>query len=267
MASYRTRNLFTERTNLHTWLLAISLALFGVGLLVLAQFGNLWVNIESLQEVVREIGSFLLVTVAVTAVWDLREKRVFRDEIFSEIRLSEDIRSGGIIGFTPSTHHHIDWDSLFRDVQEIDILFAYGRTWRRIHGQQLEEAAKRKARIRVILPDPYNAAVVAVIKQRSRLADEEEARKLILEAAEEFRELHKLGAMVNIWFLHRAPEFSLQRFDHKMVITPYSHRTEKKPAQLDVPAFITEDGGSYYKFARDDFEAITRDGDLAKLGF
>ena len=88
-----------------------------------------------------------------------------------------------------------------------------------------------------------------------------------MEAAEEFRGLHKLGADVSIWFLSRPPEFSLQRFDHKMVITPYSHRTEKKPAQLDVPAFVVEDGGSLYKFARDDFEAITHDSDLAKLGF
>lgn len=52
-----------------------------------------------------------------------------------------------------------------------------------------------------------------------------------------------------------------------MVITFYSHRAENKPAQLDVPAFIAEEGGSLYQFGRDDFEAITRESDLARLAF
>jgi hypothetical protein len=267
MASHgTTKNLFIERTNLHVWLLAIIVALLAVSLLILAEFNKLWVGIESLQGVVREIGSFLLVSVAVALLWELKEKRVFRDEILSEVQLSGDIRSAGIVGFTPSTHQNIDWDMLFRNVEELDILFSYGRTWRRIHGHQLQEAAGRKAHIRVVLPDPNDATAVAEIAKRSRRT-ETEIRELILEAATEFYGLHKLGAKVNVWFLPDAPQFSFYRFDHTIVLAIYSHRTEDRPAQLDVPAFTLAEGGSFYKFVQAEFHAMISNNGLARLAY
>ena len=265
MANNR-RSLLTERTTLRTVLVALGVVIVGVALLYLSALKGLWTGRESVQSVVRDIGGLLVATVAVTLLWELYGKRVFLDELLAKARLAEEVRSAGIVGFTGFYSRNLDWESLFRTVKKLDIFFAYGRTWRNLYAEQLAAvAAKKDARIRVVLPDPENEITVAELAWRFNYTSEELIDR-IREAEEYFRSLRSenasTGAKIDIWFLPASPLFTSYRFDRTVVLALYTHRRER----IWVPTFILESGGTLYDFIRTEFDAIIReDGGLARL--
>ena len=253
-----------ERTTLRTWFIAVLVAVLGISLLILAEIDGLWNGLGSVQNVVRDIGSLMLASIAVTLILELGAKRVFLDELLSRVHLSKEIELAGIIAFNRSFHDNIDWSDLFSTVHELDIFFVHGRTWRNEHGEQLIAAAKRGIRIRVVLPDPNDDIVLSEIARRTNHSKQAIQERILL-AKDEFYHLQTEGAKITVWFLPIVPLFSFYRFDHKMILSLYSHRREQKLERIHVPAFILENDGSLYKFIQEDFDAmVTSQKGLAK---
>ncbi len=255
----------TERVNLRTILVAIITAGFGIGFLYLSTCGNWLKGKESLLTVIRDVGSLLFVTVAITLLWELYGKRAFLDEILAKVQISKEIKFAGVVKITDSFHRDIDWKSYFHTVNKLDIFFAYGRTWQNTHIQELKEVAARKgARIRVVLPDPEDEQTVCELARRFS-STPENLKTLIKEAETNFRNLRASagtnGAQINIWFLPAAPLFTFYRFDNIAIFALYSHRRERAP----VSTFVCEMGGTLYDYIRKEFNAMICDKGLAKL--
>lgn len=264
MAPNKIREYLVERTTLRTSLTALIVAIIGVLLLVIAEINALWmwIGVESIQNIVqsvlKDVGSLLLASVAISLLWELVGKRAFLDELLSRVHLSEDIKEAGIIGVTPSFHRNIDWDSLFHNVNELDIFFLYGQTWRHTHVEHLHEAARRHVKIRVVLPDPTDNISISELSRRIGTTDER-IQDLIKEAARGFKNLEEVGATVTIWYYSRLPLFSFYRFDHTIVLALYTN------AQKAVPTFLLEEGGSLYNFVRAEFSNMTSGKGPSKL--
>lgn len=244
-----------ERTTLRTWFIAVLVAALGMSLLLFAEMQGIWNGLESIQSVVRDIGSLMLASVAVTLLLELGAKRAFLDELLARVRLSKDIEQAGIAAVNPSFYSEIDWQTLFSTVHELDIFLVHGRTWRKEHGERLLCAAKRGVRIRVVLPDPYDDVILAEIARRTNHSTQA-IQERILQAKDEFSHLHTQGAHITVWFLPLVPLFSFYRFDQKMILALYSHRREQKLGRIHVPAFLLEEHGALFQFVQADFEAM-----------
>lgn len=253
-----------ERVNLRTLLIALGVAGLGIGLLYISSHKEWWKNYEAWQTVIRDIGGLMLVTVAITVLWSLWGKRAFLDEILAKTQLSKEITFAGISKITDFYLQDIDWKSLFHTVNKLDIFFAYGQVWRKTYLQELREVAARKgARIRVVLPDPEDKQAISELARRFCYTIED-IIKLIKDAESDFRRLRSSAgnnaAQIDIWFLPAVPLFSFYRFDNLIIFSLYSHRRERVP----VPTFVCELGGTLYSYIRDEFEAMIRPGGLAR---
>lgn len=244
-----------ERTTLRTWLVAILVAFLGISLLVFAEMKGVWNGLESVQSVVRDIGSLMLASIAVTLLLELGAKRAFLDELLSRVRLSREIEQAGITAFQQSFYSDIDWNELFSTVHELDIFLVHGRTWRKEHGERLVSAAKRGVRIRVVLPDPYDDVILSEIARRTNHSTQAIQERILL-AKDEFCHLQTQGANITVWFLPLVPLFSFYRFDQKMILSLYSHRREQKLGRIHIPAFLLEKNGSLFQFIQADFDAM-----------
>ncbi|HEY1353950.1 MAG TPA: hypothetical protein VGF67_30430 [Ktedonobacteraceae bacterium] len=244
-----------ERTTLRTWLVAVLAAVLGMSLLVFAQMPGIWHGLESVQSVVRDIGSLMLASIAVTLLLELGAKRAFLDELLSRVRLAKEIEQAGIAAVEPSFHNEIAWHELFGTVRELDIFLVHGRTWRKEHGERLIAAAKRGVRMRVVLPDPYDDVILSEIARRTNHSKQAIQERILL-AKDEFSHLQTQGASITVWFLPLVPLFSFYRFDRKMILALYSHQREQKLGRLHVPAFLLEERGSLFQFIQADFEAM-----------
>jgi len=265
MASNRVTKLYKRTTSLVVWISAVALAVVGIILLYVVSLDGFWAGHESLQTVVRDAASLFLVTGTITVIWQLLGKREFQNELFAIARISEEIRSAGIIAYTPSFLRNIDWDALFAGVRQLDVFFAYGRTWRATHDEELKAIAGRHgATIRVVLPDPLDRPTVNELARRFE-CNRDELQSLIEAAAQYFRDLgaenHGTGATVGIWFLPAAPTFSFYFFDDVALLAFYTHRRERVP----VPAFLLARGGTLYDFLHQEFAAmISEENGLAR---
>jgi len=252
-----------ERANLRMVVAALGLAVSGLILLwISASFQ--WNNNTAAQSVVRDVGSFLSASAVLTFLWEFWGRRAFLDEVLAKVQLSDDIRSAGLQKIVPSFHTGINWQSYFPKVKELDILFAYGRTWRATHLEELQRLARKKgARIRVVLPDPDDPLTVGELARRFEYTTSELA-KYVRDAVETFKELRTLagrdGAEIDLWFFQGTQQFSYYRFDTIAIVALYTHRRARDP----VPAIICEEGGSLFEFVRQDFDALVRAGGLAR---
>jgi hypothetical protein len=244
-----------ERTTLRTWFVAVLVAVLGISLLLFAETKGIWNGLESVQSVIRDIGSLMLASVAVTILLELGAKRAFLDELLSRVRLAKEIEQAGITACNPSFYSDIDWDDLFNTVHELDIFLVHGRSWRKEHGERLILAAKRGIRIRVVLPDPYDDVILAEIARRTNHAKQAIQERILL-AKDEFYHLQTQGAKITVWFLPLVPLFSFYRFDQKMILALYSHRREQKLGRIHVPAFLLQEHGALFQFVQTDFEAM-----------
>lgn len=256
--------LFKERVTLRTLFVSLVIVAIGIALLYLSARKE-WKGNEVWQTVIQNLGGLMFVTATITFLWELFGKRAFLDEILAKAQISKEITFSGITKITNSFHHDLDWRSYFRTVSKLDIFFAYGRTWRHIYAQELQEVASREgARIRIVLPDPEDEQTVIELARRLNY-EPEQLRRLIKEAETQFRELsskHTKGAQIKIWFLPAAPTFTFYRFDRIGILALYSHRRERAP----VPTFVCEMGGTLYDYIRKEFDAMIRSpGGLARL--
>ena len=246
-----------SRTNLSFVLASTGVALLGFVLLVL---GNQTFTLgwwEFIRPVVRDLGSLLIASVAVGVLWEVIGKRSFRQELFAQAQISEDLQRAGIEGCFESFRRFDDWSEMFRNSTSVDIYVAYARTWRESCREDLETFVKRKkAYLRVILPDPTNELVVAELGRRYGYTPEE-MQQHIKEAIQFFDALRKAaprGAKVEIWLCPTAPQFTFYRFDQHVLVAFYSHRAGK----VAVPLLILAKEGTLFRFISDEVSGIIK---------
>lgn len=258
--------LLKERVNLRTILTAVVIAFLGISLLYISGRKDWWAGHETWRIVLQNLGSLFFVTVAITFIWELWGKRAFSDEILAKVQISRDITSAGIIKIAKSFHHDIDWKNYFHTVKELDIFFAYARTWRNTYISELREVAAREGtKIRVLLPDPEDEQTVHELARRFNYTDEE-VKNRIREAETYFESLYPSDnnqvVKIEILFLPAAPVFSFYRFDTIAVLTLLSHRRDL----VEVPAFVCEKGGTLYDYIRKEFNFMIGIARPAKAG-
>jgi hypothetical protein len=138
-------------------------------------------------------------------------------------------------------------------VEKLDIVFAYGGTWRGANNARLRAVAARpKTRTHVYLPNPDDTATMSSMATRFAL-EPEELKRRIIEARADFESFRiKGGGEVNVFYRSGEHVFSCYRFDNTAVLTLYSHQR----ARADVPTFVFRNGGTLYEFIRAELRAI-----------
>lgn len=121
---------YRRLATMQTALAAVTVAAIGAGLLYIGGRGDLWVHHDGLQAFANALGSALIVSVALGAMWELVGKRAFAREILERARTSADIEAAGLTRIGNRYLDDPDWEQLFRTVRKLDVLVAYARTWR-----------------------------------------------------------------------------------------------------------------------------------------
>lgn len=240
----------------------IAAAGLGVGLLLLYVAGrDDWMATRhGLQSVLNNLGGLLIVSVAVSILWDLVGKRAFAREILDNARTTADVDAAGLMRIGTNYLEDPDWERLFLEVVKLDIFFAYGRTWRNSNHSRLADlAARRAARIRVYLPDPNHTDTMRRLADRFSIS-EQSLMDAIHESRDYFFGLAK-GARATIEVYYRGGDstFSCYRFDRTAVLTLYTHSR----CRTQVPTIVCREGGSLYEFVRAELRAIHEQSQLA----
>lgn len=259
---------YRERTTIRLALLTIVVAAIGLLLLVISSAWEPVASSPELQTVIRDLGSLLLVTLAVALLWELFARRAFVAELLATTDLAEDIETTGLLGASAKWHGEIDWQRMFASSDTFELLFAYGRTWRNTYRAYLTEFATRNGTsAKIALPDPDDAALVAELARRFEKTPEELAEN-VREAERDFIEIFRMSdeaeRKLEIWRISAAPVWSYYRFNGIAIFTLYKHR----PGRKEVPTFIVRKGGTLYEFLRAEFDAlVTTEGELSRRSF
>ena len=227
--------------------LAIVLAVVGVLLIVVAARistpGWLW-----LSQVLAELGSAVVISGALSALWEWHLKRAFAEEIFEAAGIASQLGQAKMVGVTTDYMHGVQWAKLLDSAKELDLFVYSGRTWRSSLDQYLLRLASQpKSRINLLLPDPSDATVVGELARRFRTsADEVVAavndtrlyfERLVVRAQAAKR------SNIKIWYVKQAPLFTFYRIDNAYVLTTYRHG-----AKGPVPTFVCHKGGAVADF-------------------
>lgn len=236
------------------WQIATFVFVFG---LVLLFVSALWEGEgpASVVATVRELGALFIVTGAVSILWDLRGRRVLTDEVLAAARLSTEVQDAGIRRIA-KRYLRVDWEMLLDSGQRVDLFFTYAQTWRATHATDLRQLVQRDgARLRVVLPDPDDTALVVQLAAKFRY-EPEELRRRINGAKTDFENLKQQackGAKVELRLTHEFPVYTYYRVDRTSVVVLYAQAPGRFP---EVPTFEMEYGGSLYRFFDEQFEAL-----------
>lgn len=250
MAKTGTKDTARHINNLTTVLVAIGFVAVGIFLLLLSsrEYSSTDIWIPSL---LGQTGGLLVATGLIALVWDLVGKRAFTAEVLSRAQLRSDLVDSGLERVTGRYLTDVEWDDLFTASRSLDVVVAYASTWRSDSQGRIENLlARRNGKLRVFLPDPDDAETMSVLAQRfgtSSAALEGKVR----EAIKDFRAFASKGD-VEIYVRPGDAVFSCYQFDHKSVITLYSHSKERR---WSVPTFVVADG-FLREFIGSDIEAI-----------
>lgn len=247
---------YRRLNTLQTGLAAAAVAALGVGLLYIGGRDDLWAHHAGLQAFVNALGGALIVSVALSALWQLAGKRAFAREILETARTSTDVEAAGLTRVGSRYLDDPDWEQLFRTVRKLDVFVAYARTWRNSNLARLQALAKRgDARIRLYLPDPHDPETVRVLAGRFN-QNPDHLVTAINEARSAFEALRRSdGAQITVHYRQGDVLFSCYRFDGTAVITLYSHSRERISG---VPTLVVTEGGSLYQYVRDELQAIDK---------
>jgi hypothetical protein len=202
----------------------------------------------------REIGLLLVVTVALTALWDLRARRALTKEILDAVGVSHEVERAGLTRIVDN-YLDIDYSAHLACARQVDLFFTYAHTWRATHATDLRALVGRPGtRIRVVLPDASDNALVAQLASRFGYTPEK-VRTHVEDAAadmENYRTQAVPEANVEVRFTREPPVFTSYRMDDVCVAVLYS----QVPAErCPVPAFEAR-GGHLAKFFAEQFEGL-----------
>ncbi|MFO0099254.1 MAG: hypothetical protein ACK52E_14505 [Aphanizomenon sp.] len=254
--------LLIERVNLWTALLSLIFFFSGFVLMLWAANDAVWSKIPQWKNLVESLGSLLFGTGLITFSWDLFGKRAFTEELLSLVKISQELATAGIIQVVPSFQSQkIDWESLFAQTTNFDLLSISSSTWRNQHFTELEMLAKKpNSRIRVLLPDPNHDHTVTEIAYRMDGQPNDVVNR-IKDTINFFESLSKNypNAQIQVWLIKQAPLFSIYRFNNKVIVAFYSHRRKR----IEIPTFICREEGTLFGFFIDEFEAMLDGNNLS----
>lgn len=245
-------------TNWATLAVALAFVLVGVVLLFLSSSSVLR---DSAQwgAFAGQLGGLLAATGLITFAWDLVGRRAFAGEVMAQAQLSADVVDSGLTRVTDQYLDDVQWSDLFRDVKQLDIVVAYGSTWRNTHRRRLEAAASRNCRIRIFLPDYTDPATMTLLAERFSMAEVDLISK-VTEACADFKALATPGGTGSVEVRLRKGDlvFSCYRFDSQAVLTLYSHSHRR----TNVPTFVMT-SGSLFAFVSQELTALQEQSDPA----
>ncbi|HEX2688431.1 MAG TPA: hypothetical protein VHN14_17495 [Kofleriaceae bacterium] len=241
----------TRRYGVHSrittlWFVLIALIILGATLLM---FYIAVDREEPWKTILNNIAGAILTVAVLSIVWEVRGKRLFADEMLELVGLSYDVDRAGIQSATRE-FHQINWKQLIGNAKEADIFVSFARTWREAQRQELAALAKRADSIRIALPDPENASVMAELARRFKI-DATELRGEIVKAKDAYREILQECRQLTIYGVPVAPTYTYYRFGDRIIVTFYTHRQEK----TTVPTMVFSEG-TFFEFFRDDFNKM-----------
>ncbi len=203
----------------------------------------------------------LLLLVLATTVYSVVTRRKFLRGMFSIVKPSKGIPSAGIVNVTDAFIKGVDWSGLISQTGSLDIMFAYGKTWRETCHDNLSALARKKgSKIRMILPDYCDEHTIKELADRFDYLPENLVY-LIQEAENHFMKLKREnGADIEIHLISRPPLFTFYRFDDILIVALYSHSRNYS----DVPAFISKKGGVLYSYIQNEISEIMKCSDFSR---
>lgn len=212
------------------------------------------------RDLLSQLGGVMVATGTVTFAWELWGRRDFTHEVMDIAGLSTALSQSGITQITASYLERDMWTTLFRGSRNIDILIAYGATWRNSYRDLLEQAARDAQRIRVFLPDPDHEQTMSVLAARFDIDPKQLSHK-VREAIKDFHALKtEGGANITVYLHDSETTFSCYLFDQRGVLTLYSNRRERSAV---VPTFVV-DGGTLHDFLHSNVKGIQDRSHVAK---
>ena len=175
--------------------------------------------------------------------------------------LTRDVEAAGLLRIGATYLSDLEWKQLFAEVTELDIVVAYGQTWRNLHARELAQLATRPdSRIRVFLADPHDAFTVALLADRFDTTPDE-LRTRITVTRSDYEALRRpAGAQIDVYYRPGDRVFSFYRFDDIAIVGLYSHSRIRGAA---VPVFVCARPGELYEFIHDELAVILNQSRLA----
>lgn len=168
--------------------------------------------------------------------------------------LTCDFEAAGLLRIGATYLSELEWKQLFAEVIELDIVVAYGQTWRNLHARELAQVAARPdGRIRVFLADPDDEFTLALLADRFNTSTDE-LRTRITATRSAYEALRRPGgAHIEVYYRPGDRVFSFYRFDDIAVVGLYSHSRARGAA---VPVFVCARPGELYDFIHDELAVI-----------
>lgn len=169
-------------------------------------------------------------------------------------RLTRDFETAGLLQIGATYLSELEWKQLFDEVTELDIVVAYGQTWRNLHAREPAQlAAKPGRRVRVVLADPHDDLTVAVLADRFNIPQNELCAR-ITATRSAYQALRRPdGAQIEVYYRAGDRVFSFYRFDDIAVVGLYSHSRARGAA---VPVFVCGRPGEPFDLIQDELAVI-----------
>lgn len=213
-----------ERSFHRTLIVALVALLIGGFLLVLGTTSDRrWLATPA-----THVGSFVIASVVMAVIFEFWQLRGLLEDVFAQARIAEQLKRARITGFSTAFHaqDQVPWPRLFRESNRLDIVLAYGRTWRNTHDQELRRFLSRSdVVLEVVLPDPDSDPVMNEMASRFSISVTE-LRARIDEAEGHFRSIggdaagtvrvYRFAKALRRKDVHRSPPAgSATRSDHR----------------------------------------------------
>ncbi len=235
----------------------ISLVLVLIGLI---SFYFSYGNQNTEYVLLSQISSAIISIGLLSIIWQLFLERTFLDEVLLNLNINNNLKEAGITKIE-TNFRKIDWDSYFERVKDIDLFFAWSRTWRNTNRENLDNLSNKDVNIRLILPDPDDNDTMNTLSNRWKM-EANEVKTNIRETSDDFKSIFESNkrAHLRIWYIKLAPLFTLYRFDGETLMAIYTHR-ENKPS---VPTFKFMNG-PIYTFIADEIKYMTEECEFRRI--
>lgn len=257
-----TKPAMKERTNLRTLLVALLVFIAGIALLVFSETtqeisSRLW-----LKAVVTNLGGLVIASVSIALLWELVSKRAFFDELLANTGLVDEIRSLGLVGLSVNALRGPDFSKLIRSTTRLDIFVCYANTWRGTYVEELRELAKKpNFKVRLIVPNPKNQALMTEIAQRFGVGTTQALQDKINGAIDDLKNIFasadQAQSEFSVWVHEDNPVTSFFLFDSTAVVTLYKHSRGRG----NVPTFVFDQGGSLFRYVETEVQAMVAGAD------
>ena len=242
-----------SKVQLKTVIAALAVTIAGMLLLVLSQAID-DPRFEWARSLSSAVGALLVASVALGLAWEFWGRSSFLEDVMDRIGMAQNLERAGIRNVTNQYLHDVSWAAYIMQSNDVDLLFAYARTWRNSHERELKDLLRRSdAKVRVVLPDTDNPATIADLARRFKY-EPDKLVELVSEAVTFFKNAHDPASGCKLKILmHDSPQvYSYYRFDRAGVIALYRQASGR--GQVPVIEFLQ--GGVLYQMLKDDFEDV-----------